>query len=56
MNGSGTNGFKQSAGTYKVRGCISARNLRRLAKKNKDVIHGSNSEQVDRERAQEKDS
>jgi len=56
MIGSGTNGFKQSAGSYKIRGCITARNLRRLAKKNKDVIHGSHSEQMDREAEEEKDS
>lgn len=53
MNGSGTNGFKMSAGSYKVRSGISARNLRRLAKKNKDVIHGSHSEQVDSKREKE---
>lgn len=54
MKGSGTNGSKMSAGGYKVRGCITARTLRRLAKKNKDVIHGSHSEQVDSKREKEK--
>ena len=56
MKGSGTNGFKQSTGSYKIRGCITARNLRRLARKNKDVIHGRHSEQMDREAEKEKDS
>jgi len=53
MNGSGTNGFRMGAGGYKVRGCMTARNLRRLAKKNKDVIHGSHSKQVDSQREKE---
>ena len=35
---------------------ITARNAKRLAKKNKDVIHGRHSEQVDREAEEEKDS
>lgn len=33
MKGSGTNGFKQSTGSYKVRGEITSRNSRRLARK-----------------------
>jgi len=41
-------------GRIKTQRALSARNLRRLAKKNKDVNHGSHSEQVDAKRTQEK--
>jgi hypothetical protein len=43
-------------GRVKTQHTLSPRNAKRLAKNNKDVIHGSHTEQVDRERAQEKDS
>lgn len=40
-------------GRIKTQSTIRSRNLRRLAKKNKDVIHGSHSEQVGRKGKEE---
>jgi len=57
MNGSGTNGFKMGCGSYKVRSpFISARNARRMERKNKDIGHGRNQEQLGREGQKEEGS
>jgi len=55
MKGNRTNGFGKSFGGHQDRVCISPRNLKRLARKNKDVIDGSHSEHVGREAEEEKD-
>jgi len=45
----GTCGFAMNTGSYKVRSELTARNARRLAKKNKDIGHGRNKKHMGRE-------
>ena len=59
MKGSGTNGFRMDCGGYKVRSpFISARNARRIERKNKDIGYGRshNKKQLGREGQKEEGS
>lgn len=52
----GTCGFAMNTGGYKVRSELTARNARRLAKKNKDIWHGRNKKLMGREGQKEETS